>query len=81
MIEALRVSRDPDGPLRRGFARVEREGGALVRSAVALKSGDAVALVFGDGRRGAVIGQASAARRSARPPAEQGLLFAGPQDP
>jgi exodeoxyribonuclease VII large subunit len=80
MIEKLRLSRDPDGPLQRGFARVERDGGALVRSAATLERGDAVALVFADGRRGAVIGPAPAPRKAARPPAEQGLLFAGPRD-
>jgi exodeoxyribonuclease VII large subunit len=80
MIEKLRRSRDPDGPLQRGFARVEREGGALVRSAAALKAGDAVALVFSDGRRGAIIGSAPPSRKTAKPPVEQGLLFAGPQD-
>ena len=54
-LEKLRVSYNPDGPLRRGFARVERADGHLAASAASLDSGEAVQLVFADGRRGAVI--------------------------
>jgi len=77
-LEKLRLSLDPDRPLSRGFARVERDGGQLVRSADAVKSGEAVTLVFHDGRRGAVIDAAAvptAARRPTPPRAEQGRLF------
>ncbi len=51
----LYQSVDPDRPLARGFARVHRADGSLVRSAAAPDSGEAVRLVFGDGERGAVI--------------------------
>src|SRR5579859_2089572 len=77
-LEKLRVSLDPDRPLSRGFARVEREDGRLVRSAHAVKSGEGVKLVFHDGNRAAVIdGAAPTAPRKAPPPApaEQGRLF------
>jgi exodeoxyribonuclease VII large subunit len=85
-LEKLRLSLDPDRPLSRGFARVEREDGFLVRSAAAVKSGDAVRLIFHDGDRAAVIDAAAkppstpsppaAARKAAPPPAvEQGRLF------
>jgi exodeoxyribonuclease VII large subunit len=80
MLEKLRRSRDPDGPLVRGFARVERDSGALVRSAASLKAGEAVALVFHDGRRGAVIPGPPAPRRSPTPASEQGHLFASSQE-
>jgi exodeoxyribonuclease VII large subunit len=80
-LEKLRVSFDPDRPLSRGFARVEREDGHLVRSAGAAKSGEAVRLVFHDGKRAAVIDGATPPTapppRKASPPApvEQGRLF------
>lgn len=71
-------SLNPDGPLKRGFARVHGEDGALVRSASALKPGQAVKLVFGDGDRAAVVdGAATPQPRKARPApgTEQGDLF------
>ena len=71
-------SLNPDGPLKRGFARVHGEDGALVRSAAALKAGQAVKLVFGDGDRAAVVDGAAAPQpRKARPApgTEQGDLF------
>ena len=78
-LEKLRVSLDPDRPLSRGFARVEREDGRLVRSAQAVRSGEGVKLVFHDGDRAAVIdGSPSTAppRKGPPPaPAEQGRLF------
>jgi exodeoxyribonuclease VII large subunit len=78
--DQLRRSFDPDGPLKRGFARVHRLDGALVRAAAELKAGEDVALVFADGRRGAVVdgGAAPAAKRApkpAGPSAAQGTLF------
>src|SRR5690606_5488007 len=65
--EADRLSRigrlfdslNPDGPLKRGFARVHAEDGSLVRSATALKAGQAVQLFFEDGDRRAVVDGAS----------------------
>jgi len=80
-LEKLRLSLDPDRPLSRGFARVEREDGGLVRSAGTVKSGEAVRLIFYDGARAAVIDGGAAAsptpvRKAApSPPAEQGRLF------
>ena len=77
-LEKLRLSLDPDRPLSRGFARVEREDGRLVRSAATPRSGERVRLVFHDGDRSAAIdGQSPAgpARRTAAASAEQGRLF------
>ena len=78
-LEKLRLSLDPDRPLSRGFARVERQDGHLVRSAAGAKSGETVRLVFHDGNRAAVIdgaGPPTATRKApSPPPAEQGRLF------
>ncbi|MEO8926725.1 MAG: exodeoxyribonuclease VII large subunit [Caulobacteraceae bacterium] len=77
-LEKLRLSFNPDRPLTRGFARVHRRDGSLVRAAGALAGGEAVRLVFGDGDRGAVIdGPAPSTRRTAPIPRDeaQGSLF------
>jgi exodeoxyribonuclease VII large subunit len=50
---------NPNLPLHRGFARVHRADGALVRSAAAPDAGEAVSLVFHDGARSAVVDGAS----------------------
>lgn len=70
-------SLNPDGPLKRGFARVHAADGALVRSASTLKAGAQVRLVFEDGVRRAVVDGGSAPTRKAAPPppAKQGDLF------
>ncbi len=78
--DQLRRSFDPDGPLVRGFARVHRADGALVRSAAALTAGEGVRLVFADGGRGAVVDGTAAppakrAPKPAPPPKAQGDLF------
>jgi exodeoxyribonuclease VII large subunit len=57
----LHQSLNPDAPLNRGFARVERADGSLARSAKTLAAGEAVSLVFADGRRGAVVDGAARA--------------------
>jgi len=44
----LYASVDPDRPLQRGFARVTREDGSLVRAGASLASGETVAIKFGD---------------------------------
>jgi exodeoxyribonuclease VII large subunit len=77
VLEKLRASLDPDGPLSRGFARVERADGRLAREAASLRAGEAVDLVFRDGRRGALIAGAAPARRAAAAgsPDAQGHLF------
>ena len=54
-LDQLRRSLDPDGPLVRGFARVHRADGSLVRAAAGVTPGEAVALRFGDGERAARI--------------------------
>jgi exodeoxyribonuclease VII large subunit len=84
----LYQSVDPDRPLARGFARVHRAVGSLVRSAQTPAAGEAVRLVFGDGARGAVIdgepGAAAAPAAAPKPakaakppptPSNQGDLF------
>ena len=64
-VERHRLALNPDGPLKRGFARIHRADGALARAAGDLASGEAVRLVFQDGERGAVVdGEAAPARRA-----------------
>ena len=78
---------DPKRP-KPGFARIEDEAGAMIASAAALSSGQAVRIVFGDGAKGATIdGEGSAPRaapspstpkpapRPKAPPPGQGDLF------
>jgi exodeoxyribonuclease VII large subunit len=86
----LHASVNPDAPLSRGFARVTRADGSLVRQGAGLAAGEAVSLVFADTTRQAVIDGAAdpaaqpkpaAAARPARParpaatPSNQGDLF------
>jgi exodeoxyribonuclease VII large subunit len=72
----LYASVDPDRPLQRGFARVTREDGALVRAGAALASGETVDIKFGDQvTRKAVIdgaGQPAAAAPGAKPAKPRG---------
>ena len=63
-LDKLRLSLNPDGPLKRGFARVHHADGSLARSAAALAAGEAVRLVFGDGERGAVVDGEPAPKRA-----------------
>ncbi len=85
-LDKLRRSLDPDRPLSRGFARVQRADGHLAASAAILASGETVTLTFADGTRGAVIdGEPSlvsappppkpARSRPPPPPTGQGDLF------
>lgn len=78
-LDKLRISVNPDAPLVRGFARVLREDGSLVRSAGAVASGEAVGLVFYDGERQAVIDADKPKRppraKPAKAPSTQGDLF------
>ena len=75
-LDKLRVSFNPDGPLNRGFARVHTADGRLARSALALKRGEALKLVFHDGEREAVVDGAAAPQRKAPAAAtDQGRLF------
>jgi exodeoxyribonuclease VII large subunit len=83
-LEKLRLSYNPDGPLKRGFARVHHADGHLATSAGALAAGEAIRLVFGDGERSAVVDGTPSAAPATRPappakakppPAGQGDLF------
>lgn len=60
-LSKLYASVDPDRPLQRGFARVTREDGSLVRAGAALASGEAVNIKFGDQvtRQAVIDGDAS----------------------
>ncbi len=51
----LYASVDPSAPLKRGFARVHRADGSLVREGGSLLSGEGVRLVFADQSRDAVV--------------------------
>jgi len=44
----LYASADPERPLQRGFARVTRADGSIVRAGAALESGEEIAIKFGD---------------------------------
>ncbi len=84
-LSKLYAAVDPDRPLQRGFARVTRRDGSLVRAGAALEAGEAVAIKFGDQvTRSAVIDRegvepAAGAPRSTRNPRAvgppQGDLF------
>ena len=85
-IEKLRLSLNPDRPLRLGFARVHRPDGSLVTAGAQLSPGEGVSLVFQDKEnvRHAVVDGAAPPEprpaRAARPrapaaPATQGDLF------
>jgi exodeoxyribonuclease VII large subunit len=65
-LDKLRLSFNPDGPLKRGFARVHHADGRLARAAGALASGEHLRLVFEDGDRAAVVDGVAGAR-PARP--------------
>ncbi len=64
-------SLDPDGPLRRGFARVMRADGSLVRAGAALAAGEGVSIKFGDAvtRQAVIDGSTDAAAAPTPPPA------------
>lgn len=77
--DRLLRSLHPEAPLARGFALVRKTDGSLIRSAAALKSGDAVTLKFADGAAGATVDGAPP-RPAERKPSpkgnpDQGNLF------
>ena len=88
-LSKLYASVDPDRPLQRGFARVTRQDGSLVRAGASLASGESVHIKFGDdvvreavidGEGGAPPPMSGAAPKPAKPrqkPAtpDQGDLF------
>jgi exodeoxyribonuclease VII large subunit len=47
-LSKLYVSVDPERPLQRGFARVQRTDGSIVHAGASLASGEAVSIKFGD---------------------------------
>ena len=71
-LDKLRLSLNPDGPLKRGFARVHRADGSLARSGAALDSGEAVSLVFADATRQATVDGEPPPPRLARSPSPKG---------
>ena len=75
-LDKLRVSFNPDGPLKRGFARVHHADGGLARTAGALSAGEAVRLVFADGDRQAVVDGAPPPPPSAVPLPQGGRIQA-----
>ncbi|WP_374574646.1 exodeoxyribonuclease VII large subunit [Phenylobacterium sp.] len=79
-LSKLHAAVNPDAPLSRGFARVHREDGSLVRAAASLAAGEAVSLVFADGPRGAVI-DGEAKPPAAKPKAARRAEPGGPSDP
>jgi exodeoxyribonuclease VII large subunit len=77
-LENLRIASNPDRPLSRGFARVSRSDGRLVRSGGNLIDGESVRLTFHDSTREAVVGAAprlSSRRRVSVHGQGQGDLF------
>lgn len=67
-LSKLHASVDPSAPLKRGFARVHRADGGLVREGASLSAGESVRLVFADTARDAVIeGTAGSAPSPAAP--------------
>jgi exodeoxyribonuclease VII large subunit len=71
---------NPDLPLDRGFARVHRSDGALVRQGASLVSGEEITLKFADAARQAVVdgagGRPAKPKPAAKPaPLPQGDLF------
>lgn len=78
----LHAAADPDRPLDRGFARVTRADGAMVRAGASLVSGERLSVRFGDrvSREVVVDGTSETPARAARPrpraePPPQGDLF------
>lgn len=66
-LSKLYGSVDPSAPLKRGFARVHRADGSLVREGGSLVSGEGVRLVFADQSREATIDGTPTAAPSAPP--------------
>jgi len=84
-VAKLYVSVDPDRPLYRGFARVNRADGSLVMNGGLLASGEAVAITFGDKvvRQAVIDAEAGESptlvrrtpKKAKTPPPGQGDLF------
>jgi exodeoxyribonuclease VII large subunit len=67
-LSKLYASVDPDRPLQRGFARVQRADGSIVRAGAALVSGEEIDIRFGDKvTRKAVVDAAVGAEPAPRP--------------
>ena len=63
-LEQLRRSLNPDAPLARGFARVSRAGGGLVRAAADLTVGERLILKFAADEIGVTVDGAGGAERA-----------------
>ncbi len=80
-LSKLHMAVNPDLPLDRGFARIHRADGTLVRRGAELESGEAIDLKFADATRRAVVDGDAPVRTAARPRApksvgaDQGDLF------
>ncbi len=80
----LHASADPERPLQRGFARVTRSDGSIIRAGAVLSGGEVVAIKFGDQvtRQAIIEGpppapvapQTRAAKRKTDPSAQGGLF-------
>jgi exodeoxyribonuclease VII large subunit len=67
-LSKLYASVDPDRPLQRGFARVQRADGSIVHAGAALVSGEEIDIKFGDRvTRKAVVDGAAGAEPGAKP--------------
>jgi len=72
---------DPDRPLQRGFARVQRPDGSIVRAGAGLEAGETVSILFGDKvTRDAVIDGAAPAQVATGKPPRAKKPPASPQD-
>ncbi|MBP6877961.1 MAG: exodeoxyribonuclease VII large subunit [Phenylobacterium sp.] len=81
-LSKLYASVDPSAPLKRGFARVHRADGSLVREGATLASGEGVRLVFADQSREATIdGTPSAAPPATPTPAPTAKPTRAPKPP
>jgi exodeoxyribonuclease VII large subunit len=77
----LYASVDPDRPLQRGFARVTREDGSLVREGASLASGEAVDIKFGDQVTRKAVVDGSGAPAAAPPQQPQKPAKPAPKSP
>lgn len=71
-LDKLRQSFNPNRPLKLGFARVHHADGSLARSAGSLEAGEAIELVFDDGRRRAIVDGEPSPQPSAVPLFQRG---------
>jgi exodeoxyribonuclease VII large subunit len=68
------ASLHPDGPLKRGYARIEKRGGGVVATSGAAKSASALTLHFADGAVDARVERGAAPAKESKSPAQPGLF-------